>query len=101
MYIINDICYAGEIEEGIKVTEAKPLRGRMLLVTFSTGERRLFDTTKLKGSAFDPLEDDNIFQDIHIFHGVITWLDGEIDVAPEKVYLESFAYESAENEQLV
>lgn len=101
MYIINDICYAGEIKEGIKVTEAKPLRGRMLLVTFSTGEKRLFDTTILQGSAFEPLEDENIFQDIHIFHGVITWLDGEIDVAPEKVYVESYAYESVENRQLV
>lgn len=96
MYIIDDICYAGEIEEGIKIAEAKPLRGRMLLVTFSTGEKRLFDTTVLKGSAFAPLEDENIFQDIHIFHGVITWLDGEIDVAPEKVYMESFAYEDLE-----
>lgn len=44
---------------------------------------------------------DSIFQDIHIFHGVITWLDGEIDVAPEKVYVESFAYERVENKQLV
>lgn len=102
MYVINDICYAGEIKEGIKVIEAKPLRGRMLLVTFSTGEKRLFDTTMLKGSAFEPLEDDSIFRDINIFHGVITWLDGEIDVAPEKVYVESFAYESVEeNKQLV
>ena len=29
----------------VKVTEAKPLRGGMLLVTFSTGEKRLSDTT--------------------------------------------------------
>ena len=38
MYIKNGICYAGELVENIKVVEAKPLRGRMLLVTFSTGE---------------------------------------------------------------
>lgn len=101
MYINNDICYAGQLEEGIKITRVKPLCGRMLLVTFSTGEKRLFDTTILKGSAFNPLDDENIFQDIHIFHGVITWLDGEIDVAPEKVYMESFAYESIENKQLI
>ena len=43
MYVLNDICYAGELREGIKVTEAKPLRGGMMLVTFSTGEKRLFD----------------------------------------------------------
>ena len=40
MYVLNDICYAGEMQDGIKVTEAKPLRGGMMLVTFSTGEKR-------------------------------------------------------------
>ena len=33
MYIINDICYAGEMQDNIMVTEAKPLRGGMMLVT--------------------------------------------------------------------
>ena len=46
MYIKNGICYAGKMQEDIRVTEAKPLRGGMLLVTFSTGEKRLFDTTR-------------------------------------------------------
>ena len=41
MYIKNGICYAGKFEEGIKVSEVKPLRGMMMLVTFSTGEKRL------------------------------------------------------------
>ena len=95
MYIQNNICYAGELTDSIKVTEAKPLRGRMMLVTFSTGEKRLFDTTKLQGSAFAPLADETVFNRPAIFHGVITWLDGEIDIAPETVYLESYAYDSA------
>ena len=93
MYIKDDICYAGQPEEGMKVTAAKPLRGRMMLVTFSTGEQRLFDTTKLTGSAFDPLNDEKIFNSPIIFHGVITWNNGEIDIAPETVYQESYAYE--------
>lgn len=92
MYVIDDICYAGELREGIKVKEAKPLRGGMLLVTFSTGEKRLFDTTMLTGSAFEPLKDEAVFNDVRVFHGVITWKNGEIDIAPEKVYMESFAY---------
>lgn len=29
MYIKEDICYAGELKEEIKVVEVKPLRGRM------------------------------------------------------------------------
>lgn len=96
MYIINDICYAGEQKDDIRITEAVPLLGRMLLVTFSTGEKRLFDTTILKGTAFAPLDDEHIFQDIQIFHGVITWMNAEIDVAPEKVYEESFSYDDTE-----
>ena len=93
-YILNDICYAGELQDGIKVTEAKPLRGGMMLVTFSTGEKRLFDTTLLQGSAFAPLADETIFSNPVLFHGVITWKNGEIDIAPETVYRDSYAYES-------
>lgn len=95
MYISNDVCYAGEWREGIKVTEAKPLRGGMMLVTFSTGEQRLFDTTRLQGSAFEPLRDEKVFANPVLFHGVITWNNGEIDIAPEAVYRDSYAYESA------
>lgn len=93
MYIQNGICYAGQLEAGIRVTEAKPMRGGMLLVTFSTGERRLFDTTALTGSAFAPLAEEAIFSHPVLFHGVITWKNGEIDIAPETVYRESFPYD--------
>ena len=95
MYIQNGICYAGTMQEGIKVTEAKPLRGGMMLVTFSTGEKRLFDTTKLQGSAFAALGNEEIFNHPVIFHGVISWNNGEIDIAPETVYAESYAYSEA------
>ena len=92
MYIQNDICYAGQYQEGIRVTAAQPLRGGMLLVIFSTGEKRLFDTTLLRGPAFAPLADENVFRNPVLFHGVITWLNGEIDIAPETVYRDSYAY---------
>ena len=94
MYILNDICYAGEMQDGIKVTEVKSLRGGMMLVTFSTGEKRLFDATMLKRSAFLPLADEEIINHPVLFHGVITWNNGEIDIAPETVYRDSFAYNS-------
>lgn len=92
MYIVDDICYAGELTDDIKVAEAKPLRGGMMLVTFSSGEKRLFDTTKLQGSAFKPLANEQVFNNPVIFHGVITWDDGQIDIAPETVYKESLPY---------
>ena len=94
MYIQNGICYAGEMQDNIEVTDAKPLRGGMMLVTFSTGEKRLFDTTALTGSAFAPLADETIFRNPVIFHGVITWDNGKIDIAPETVYQNSYAYDS-------
>lgn len=93
MYMKDGICYAGALEDGIKVTAAKPLRGGMMLVTFSTGEKRLFDTTQLKGSAFAPLAQEDVFMNPTIFHGVITWNNGEIDIAPETVYAQSYAYD--------
>ena len=93
MFIKNGVCYAGALEEGIRVTQVKPLRGGMMLVTFSTGETRLFDTTQLEGAAFAPLAEDEVFNNPVIFHGVITWKNGEIDIAPETVYRNSYAYE--------
>ena len=94
MYVKDNICYAGELQNGIKVTEVQPLHGRMMLVTFSTGEKRLFDTTLLEGTVFKPLASDEIFRNPGLFHGVITWNSGEIDIAPEYVYEHSYAYDS-------
>ena len=65
-----------------------------MLITFSTGEKRLLDTTKLTGSAFIPLADEKIFNNPVISNGVLTWDNGNIDIAPEAVYQESYAYES-------
>ena len=94
MYIIDDVCYAGEATPDIKVKEATMLRGGMLLITFSTGEQRLFDTTLLTGSVFEPLKDEKILADFTIFHGVMTWMNGEIDIAPETMYADSYPYTS-------
>ena len=92
MYIIDDVCYAGEKIQNIKVKEAKVLCGGMLLLMFSTGEQRLFDTTPLKGSAFEPLKNEKVLEDFNIFHGVMTWMNGDIDIAPETMYADSYPY---------
>lgn len=94
MYIVDDICYAGSPEKEIKITEAKPLAARMLLVTFSTGEKRLFDTTLLTETIFQPLDNEETFRDLRLFHGAITWMEGAIDIAPETVYRDSYPYET-------
>ena len=96
MYIIDDVCYSGELVEGIKVTKVEPLRGRVMLVTFSTGEKRLFDTTELNGSAFELLDNEEVFNKPEIFRGVITWDNGKIDIAPETAYKKSYEYTAKE-----
>ena len=64
-----------------------------MLVTFNTGETRLLDATELtEFEAFAPLGNQETFSSFSIDHGVLQWLDGEIDIAPEGLYLRSFKY---------
>lgn len=44
MKVVDDICY-GEEMGNLEVTAIKPLCDGMMLVAFSNGEKRLFDTT--------------------------------------------------------
>ena len=94
MYTFNGFVYGSyEMGEPIKVSSVKPLDDRMMLVTFSNGETRLFDASVLKGKAFKPLLDDKVFKNFKLEYGVITWLDGQIDCAPEFIYENSYEYE--------
>jgi hypothetical protein len=94
MYIKDDVCYAGELTSDIEVSSIKLLDDGMMLVFFSTGETRLFDVTSLidKGSAYLPLKDEENRKTAKVTHGFVSWLDGEIDIAPEIMYLESYKY---------
>lgn len=94
MYIIDGIAYAGEPVEGIEVSHARYVGERILLVTFSTGETRLFDASCLLSMpAFEPLEDEDVLKDFRLEHGIMTWCDGDIDIAPEALCERSFEYQ--------
>ena len=94
MYIKDGICYAGELPPEIEVTSIKLLEDGFMLIDFSTGETRLFDVTTLldKGSAFLPLQEEANRQTAKVTHGFVSWMDGQIDIAPETLYRESFKY---------
>ena len=78
----------------MKVTAVKPLDDMMMLVTFSTGETRLYDATQLlEFPAFEPLKDEEVFRSAQVEFGVVTWMDGDIDIAPETMYKNSYAYQ--------
>ena len=94
MYIVNGIAYAGMAVEDRLVSAVKPLDDMMMLVTFVSGERRLYDATQLlKYPAFQPLKDEAVFRAAGVDHGVVTWMDGDIDIAPETMYATSFPYD--------
>lgn len=93
---INGVVYADTPDESITVSAAKALPDYMILVTFSTGETRLFDGTKLTGKSFEPIKDESVFMNLKIVHGVITWADETIDISPEFVYAESYPYNTAD-----
>lgn len=95
MYIVNGIAYAGTGKEERKVESVKVLDGMILIIKFKSGEERLFDaTTLLKYTAFQPLKDDEIFRNIKIEFGTLSWDNGKIDIDPETLYEKSYPYES-------
>lgn len=60
-----------------------------LLLEFENGERRTFDLKPLLGMRpFDMLRDPRLFSRATIDYGTVVW-PGNIDIAPETLYLES------------
>ncbi len=94
MYIINGVAYASQGPKAPEVATVKALDDWMLILTFTTGEKRLYDATQLFAyPAFEPLQDEVVFRTAKVEDGVVTWLDGDIDIAPETMYANSYAYE--------
>lgn len=93
MYTVNGIVYAGQSSSDIKVQAVKTLDDMMMIVTFTSGEKRLFDATVLLSMpAFSILKNIDVFNSATVEYGVIIWNNGELDVAPEYVYKNSYAY---------
>jgi len=97
MYVANGYVRAGAPETGLKVESARVAGDLCMLVTFNTGETRLFDASELLGfEVFAPLGDKSVFERFEIDHGVLTWLDGDIDIAPEGLYQRTYDYGSTQ-----
>lgn len=96
MYEIDGILYAGKPAEMIKVTGVKTLQNYQLLLTFSTGERKLYDVSPLLGlPVFQPLKDNKVFDDVQLDFDTVTWCNGDVDIAPETLYQDSVAIQEA------
>ena len=89
----NGIAYASTKTQPITVQAVKPLDDMMMIVTFNSGEKRLYDATQLLAfPAFQPLKDEQVFKNAKVEYGVVTWNNGEIDIAPETMYENSYEY---------
>ncbi len=95
MFIRNGIVYGGEPETCIRIEGVKVLADKIMLITFSSGETRLFDASVLEGEVYKKLDDEEVFRNAAIDHGVVTWSEGEIDCAPEFMYEHSYEYSVA------
>ena len=82
----------------VKVLDVKILDGMKLLLTFMGGEKRVFDAHELNGPVFECLRDPEVFKTAGIEDGVVVWLNGEIDCAPEYMYEHSCPYKDADDD---
>jgi hypothetical protein len=89
MYIRQGIAYAGESVPPIRVKSVIATEDYQLLLTFTNGERRVFDCNPLFAyPVFKVLRDYDLFRQAHVDHGAVLWND-ELDYAPEALYTKS------------
>jgi hypothetical protein len=98
MYIINGIAYAGERIPLIRVKSVRSLGEYKLWVRFTTNEVKIFDFAPLLDfPCYLPLKDKRVFDSVYVDFGVAVWNDGDIDIAPERLYAEGVVVENTAN----
>jgi hypothetical protein len=71
------------------IAVAQPLEDHVLLLTFTNGERRIFDTKPyLDKGVFKRLRERSAFFGVRVVAGSVEW-PGEIDLSYDTLYLES------------
>jgi hypothetical protein len=74
-----------------RVSEVKPNRDYTLTLTFTNGEKRVFDVKPyLDKGIFRELKEPSMFNTVRPFLGSIQWKNGQ-DFCPDTLYLESKA----------
>lgn len=87
MYIKDGIVYAGEPSPAILVKSVRVLEDYKLWARFTNNEERIFDLAPLLDApCYQPLKDKEIFNSAYVDFGCVTWMDGEIDIAPETIF---------------
>jgi hypothetical protein len=84
----------------IKVISVQACVDYSLLLTFSNGENKYFDMKPyLHYPVFQKLENPGFFALASVDYGTVTW-PGDIDIAPETLYIEGILAENYEIESI-
>ena len=84
MIVRDGICYPDSFAPVLSVTGCSVLDSTHLRVRFNTDAVRIVDISPLFDfAALAPLKDPEVLRAFSIDHGILNWLDGEIDIAPE------------------
>jgi len=87
----------GRFGNEIEVKSIEAFDNLTLLVTFDNDEQRIFDLEDvLDRPIFRQLEDIDKFMTARVRNGVVTWLNGTIDLAPQTMYRLSYEYDTSE-----
>lgn len=80
---------------GPRVREVKPEQGYRLLLTFTNGEKRVYDVSPLLGEGvFRELKDKSAFCSVQPWHGTVQWAGGQ-DICPDTLYEDSLPVSGA------
>jgi hypothetical protein len=73
------------------VSEVSPIEDYRLLLTFTNGERRIFNAKPLLSiEAYKPLKNKQLFERVKVAFGSVLW-PNDIDYCPDTLYAESQA----------
>ena len=74
---------------GPRVTAVSPMEDYQLALTFTNGERRIFDAKPLLAfKVFKPLRNKGFFSLVKVDHGMVLW-PNDIDYCPDTLYTQS------------
>lgn len=70
------------------VTDAKYVKDYKMILTFNTGEQKLFDGMDVvsNSSIYAPIRQPDTFADFSLDSWTVNWENGTIDIAPEYLY---------------
>ena len=87
MIVKDGICYPDDMKPALSVVGCSVLDERHLRICFNSGDVRVVDVSPLFSiEALSPLGDPAVLRSFSIDHGILSWKDGELDIAPEWLF---------------